>query len=227
MACDGSDGVRRLRGAPVRSADATPCRGNHRQRRSMRRSPSSGMPTPLHSTCWGWNTGRFIDWRWAGNAVRNPDSGWFAEHGIIFRGADRIMAISVAEYGECRCLHPHLDEDPAAVAEIIPILAERHHARGDALSLEFSEDAEWLRSLCAAAGMTEETNVGYEWEYDLSSPSGRPTTPRAGSRSPRWPRPGTPHMTESPSASVRPSPRRPIRRWSSGAWRRARCMTPD
>mgnify|MGYP001814203493 FL=1 len=130
---------------------------------------------PFAQYTWGWNTGRFIDWRWAGNAVRNPDPAWFAEHGTIFRDGDGIRAISVAEYGEDDACILTRDEDPGTVAEIIPLLADRHHARGEALNLEFAESTEWLRTVCADAGMTEEPGTGCEWEYDLERlPEARP-----------------------------------------------------
>ncbi len=137
---------------------------------------SSCNPFAQHT--WGWETGRLIDWRWGGNAVRAPGPEWFAEHGTLFRSPDgAVRALVVAEYGEDDACILSPSEDPGLVAAVIEVLAERHHARGDALCLEFADTATWLRALCEAAGMSEEPATGHEWEYDLSEFGGEVQPP--------------------------------------------------
>ncbi len=133
---------------------------------------------PFAQKTWGWDTGRFMDWRWGSNTLAETASpGWFAEQCRVYRVDGEIRAVSVAEYGgESECIITR-DEDPGFVAEVRDLLIERHVAGGSGLRFEFSEAAQWLRSLFGEAGLVEEPGTGNEWEYDLRERPGRTELP--------------------------------------------------
>ena len=134
---------------------------------------SRSNPFALHT--WSWETGRFIDWRWAGNAAWAPGPEWFTEHGTLFRSPDGpVQAVAIAEHGEDDACILTPSEDPATVSAILEWLASRHHARGDALTFEIAETAGWLHEVCASAGMVAGAPSGYQWEFDLSDVPDRP-----------------------------------------------------
>jgi GNAT superfamily N-acetyltransferase len=124
---------------------------------------------PFAQKTWGWDTGRFMDWRWGSNTLREEASpGWFESNCRIFRDGPDIRAISVAEYGrDGECIIAR-GQDSEAIGQVLGWLLERHAERGTGLSFEFARDAEWLRSVFAAAGFAEEPNTGHEFEFDLS-----------------------------------------------------------
>ncbi len=125
---------------------------------------------PLSQQIWGWDMGRFVDWRWGGNAIRTAgDPNWFGNACRIFRNGTEIQAVSMAEYGEEAEAILASPENREAIAHVLDLLIERHRERGDAIGLEFSNTTEWLRRLCGDAGLTEKPDSGCEWEYDLSS----------------------------------------------------------
>jgi len=124
---------------------------------------------PIAQHTWGWDTGRLVDWRWGSNIVRaegNPD--WFGNACRIFRDGSRIRAVAVAEYGsEAECIVT-TREDPGVVSYVLGLLIERHRERGIGIALEFASKAEWLREVCRDAGLSEKTETGCEWEYNLA-----------------------------------------------------------
>jgi GNAT superfamily N-acetyltransferase len=125
---------------------------------------------PFSQQTWGWDTGRFIDWRWGSNIIRaaaNPE--WFADACRIFRDGQGIRAVAIAEYGsQAECiLTPRADAEVGA--HILSILLARHRERGIEIGLEFAGSAEWLRDVCRDAGLAEKTETGCEWEYELES----------------------------------------------------------
>ena len=125
---------------------------------------------PFAQHTWGWDMGRFIDWRWGSNAIRaagNPD--WFGDACRIFRRDTEIAAVSISEYGEDAEAIITATEDRELVDFVLRLLIERHRKRGDAIGLEFSDSAEWLRQVCRDAGLSEKPQSGCEWEYDLGS----------------------------------------------------------
>lgn len=125
---------------------------------------------PFAERVCGWDTGRFIDWRWGTNAVRAVDDpDWFSRHCRIFRDGVEIRAVAVAEYGRDAEFIITPAEDPAAADHVLARLIELHHVRGTGMSFEVSADEEWLCNIFARAGLTEEKMTGHEWEYDLSS----------------------------------------------------------
>ncbi len=125
---------------------------------------------PFAQETWGWDLGRFIDFRWGGNNIRADwKSEWFGEHCRVFRSHDDITALAIAEEGaDYECILTK-QPDPAVVASILDLLIERHRSRHQKIALEFTEGAGWLREVCRAAGLTEATNTGREWEYELAT----------------------------------------------------------
>ncbi len=125
---------------------------------------------PFAQKTLGWDTGRFMDFRWANNAVHAADDpGWFGRQCRVFRGDDGIRAVTVAEDGGDAEFIITSGEDPAAVELVLPRLMEIHRDRGAGLVFEISDSAEWLRRIFAEAGLTEHRMTGHEWEYDLAS----------------------------------------------------------
>jgi len=129
----------------------------------MRRS------NPFAQKAWGWDTGRFVDWRWGVNTLFEAASpGWFSAHCRVFRDGSEIRALGIAEYGsESECVITG-GPDPEAVAHALSWLIDRHAERGIGLRFDFSDAEEWLRELFKSSGLVEEpTATGIEWEYDL------------------------------------------------------------
>jgi GNAT superfamily N-acetyltransferase len=125
---------------------------------------------PFSQHTWGWDMGRFVDWRWGSNAIRaigNPN--WFGDTCRIFRSGNEIEAVSISEYGEDAEAIITSGENREVVGYVLRLLIERHRERGDAIGVEFSDSAEWLRQVCRDAGMSEKPQSGCEWEYDLGS----------------------------------------------------------
>lgn len=124
---------------------------------------------PAAQRTWGWDTGRFMDWRWGSNTLRveaNPN--WFEDNCRIFRDGAGIRAVSVAEYGrEDECIITPV-EDPDAVRWVLGRLLARHGELGLGLSFEIADSALWLRAVFGAAGLHEQPKTGYEFEFDLS-----------------------------------------------------------
>lgn len=124
---------------------------------------------PFAQLTWGWDTGRFIDWRWGTNAVRAADDpGWFGRFCRVFREGDEIRAVAVAEEGGATETVITGGEEPAVVREVLARLTELHEERDVELCFEFSAAAGWLRDLFVEAGLVETKATGHEWEYDLS-----------------------------------------------------------
>jgi len=137
-----------------------------------------GDANPFAQHNWGWDTGRFIDWRWGSNTIRSEGNpAWFGDGCHIFRDRSRIRAVSIAEYGsEAECIITPR-EDPGVVAYVLGLLIKRHRQRSIGIALEFASRAEWLREICRDAGLSEKTETGCEWEYDLTAVETDPTLP--------------------------------------------------
>ncbi len=128
----------------------------------MRRS------NPFAQLTWGWDTGRFVDWRWGSNAVEaGNDRDWFGRHCRVFRSESAIQALAVAEDGaDAHCIITS-DIDELLVRHVLDALVERR-TENAGLSFEFSDTAEWLRDIFSSVGLMETPGMGHEWEYDLS-----------------------------------------------------------
>ena len=125
---------------------------------------------PFAQKALGWDTGRFIDFRWADNAVRaTDDPGWFGRYCRVFRAGDGIRAVTVAEDGGDAEFIITSGEDPVAVDRVLPRLIEVHRERGAGLQFQVSDAEEWLLHNLVNAGFTKGEISGHEWEYDLAS----------------------------------------------------------
>lgn len=124
---------------------------------------------PFAQKTWGWDTGRFMDWRWGSNIMREEaNPGWFGRHCSVVRYGSEIRAVSVAEYGrDDECIIT-LGEDAEAIRQVLGWLPQRHAERGIGLGFEFARNAEWLRAVFDDAGFAEEANTGPEFEFDLN-----------------------------------------------------------
>ena len=122
---------------------------------------------PFAQHAWGWDIGRFVDWRWASTVFERVAPDWFSAHCRVFRNGLGIRALAIAEYGaESECiLTPGPDRQIAAF--VLGWLMDQHARRGIGLQFECSESEEWLRGLFASAGLVERTPTGVDWEYDL------------------------------------------------------------
>ena len=124
---------------------------------------------PFSQKTWGWETGRFADWRWSGNTVRAAaDPGWFSKAARVFRDGDTIRALAVREYGDDATAVITKGEDTTVIEAALEWLLADSAARNLGLSFEISDRAEWLRAIFADLGLVEKRTTGHEWEYDLS-----------------------------------------------------------
>jgi len=126
------------------------------------------LASPFAQKAWGWDAGRFVDWRWGANSVRHgANSDWFSEHCHVFRQGDAIRAVSVAESGrEVECIVTPR-EDIGAVTETLGWLTEHHAEAGIGLSFDVSESARWLKTILGTSGLVEEAVTEVAWEYAL------------------------------------------------------------
>jgi len=123
---------------------------------------------PFAQHTWGWDGGRFVDWRWGSNSRREAESpGWFARHGAVVSDGGDVAALAVSEEGRGDWCIITPFEAPALVDTILGRLIERSGDTG--VSVTFSDDAEWLRRICGRRGLTEDPATGHEWEFDLES----------------------------------------------------------
>lgn len=123
---------------------------------------------PFAQHTWGWDTGRFMDWRWGSNTVREAQNpGWFSRYCHVFRDRARIAAISIAEYGQDDVCIVTGSEDADTVRQVLDWLIEQRRDGGVGLSFEINDTAQWLAEVFAGAGLVEEQATGHEWEYDL------------------------------------------------------------
>jgi ribosomal protein S18 acetylase RimI-like enzyme len=132
---------------------------------------------PFAQITWGWDTGRFMDWRWGSNARRERERpGWFAANGRVFGDASGIRAVVIAESGTGDVCIITRDPEPEIVAEVLHRIEDSPLA-ADGLHCEISDAADWLRPVFATAGMTESPNRGHEWEYDPAAAGGAAPVP--------------------------------------------------
>jgi ribosomal protein S18 acetylase RimI-like enzyme len=131
---------------------------------------------PTAQETWGWDAGRFVDWRWGSNTKAEAATpGWFAEHGRVFRLGGGVAALALAEYGGDEvCI---LTETPSRqiVASVIAALDARRSDDGAGLRLTASESATWLTPVLEQSGFVETRRTAIEWEYRLADV---PDTPR-------------------------------------------------
>lgn len=133
---------------------------------------------PFAQKTWGWDTGRFMDWRFGANTANEEESpGWFFEHCSIFRDGAHIRAMTISEYGlQSVCIITR-DRDPGSIKEVLPWLTKHHADRGAGVILDISDSAGWLNTVVSDRGFIQETETGNEWEYELTSSTTTPQIP--------------------------------------------------
>ena len=119
---------------------------------------------PFAQMIWGWDAGRFVDWRWGTNTLfETATPGWFSQHCRLFRDKTGVRAVSVAEYGEDDVCILTGSEDREAVEYALAWLLDHRRT----VRLDCAEHAEWLRPILTAHGFRESVAGGVEWEFDL------------------------------------------------------------
>jgi GNAT superfamily N-acetyltransferase len=124
---------------------------------------------PFAQLTWGWDTGRFMDWRWGSNTLRaQEEPGWFAANCRVFRDDSGIRAIALAESGRGDVCIITPGREPMIVAAVLEWLRDAPMA-APGLRCDITDAADWLATVFRNVGMVEEPGAGHEWEYDLSS----------------------------------------------------------
>lgn len=123
---------------------------------------------PFCQHTWGWDTGRFIDWRWGGNTLRADDApGFFERHGTVVRRDGAAAGLVISEVGaDDHCILT-AGEDEVLLEASLERLVERH--TGDELILYPADDATWIHAVLARHGFRQDAIAGLEWGYDIDS----------------------------------------------------------
>lgn len=124
---------------------------------------------PFAQHTWGWDTGRFVDWRWGSNTEHEREHpGWFATHARMFRSKGTIRAVRIAESGARDVCIITSRPDPDLVAAILAdLIAERTKA-GTGFNLDVLDTPPWLEAVLRDNGLTPQPDAGHEWEYALA-----------------------------------------------------------
>jgi ribosomal protein S18 acetylase RimI-like enzyme len=123
---------------------------------------------PFSQHTWGWDTGRFIDFRWGANILRadaRPD--FFARNGTVIRTeGGTIVALIVSEVGEDDHCILTVSPDPALLASALRWLED--HYDGEYLVFFPSDEADWIHEVLRDFGFARGEIAGLEWGYDLT-----------------------------------------------------------
>lgn len=131
---------------------------------------------PFAEHTWGWETGRFIDWRWGSNAQRDQrEPGFLGRHGTIIRHDDAIAALVIAEYGaNDHCILTATEDGDLVNFALTWLLEERN---GDQVTLRPSDEAIWVHDVLTQLGFEKGDAAEVGWEFDLTSLGDLPETP--------------------------------------------------
>jgi len=131
---------------------------------------------PFAEHTWGWETGRFLDWRWGGNILRDrAEPGFFARNGTVIRRNTDIAALVIAERGaEDHCILTATDDTELFDAALAWLLEKRD---GQASTFYPSDEATWLHDVLAARGFEKGDVVEVGWGYDLTRLGALPPAP--------------------------------------------------
>ncbi len=131
---------------------------------------------PFAEHTWGWETGRFLDWRWGGNILRDrAEPGFFARNGSVIRRNNDIAALVIAERGaEDHCILTATDDAELLSAALAWLLGKRDERP----SIFYpSDDATWLHEVLAAHGFEKGDVEEMGWGYDLTQLGDSPPPP--------------------------------------------------
>lgn len=131
---------------------------------------------PFAERTWGWETGRFIDWRWGGNTVRNQaEPGFFGRHGTVVRRDDAIAALVIAEYGgDDHCILTATEDVDLVKAALTELLDRK---KGERITLIPSDEAAWIHEVLTEQGFVQGDVSELGWGYDLTSLDEVPAPP--------------------------------------------------
>lgn len=121
---------------------------------------------PFCEYTWGWETGRLIEFRWAGNVLRAADKpGFFERHGTLVRRGDEVVALVVAEYGADDHCVLTAGEDPDTLDFAVQLLLERRP--GERLVMMPSDEATWIHEVLMRHEFVKGEVAEIGWGYDL------------------------------------------------------------
>ena len=124
---------------------------------------------PTAQQTWGWDGGRFVDWRWGSNTKTEAENpGWFAEHGRVFRLGGEVVALALSEYGGDEVCILTTTPNREIVGAVIDALDARRSDGGVGLQFTVSESASWLVPVFERFGFVEMPRTAIEWEYPLA-----------------------------------------------------------
>lgn len=136
----------------------------------------SANPFAEHS--WGWETGRFIDWRWGGNVLRDrAEPGFFARNGSIVWHNSDVAALVIAEEGDDGYCILTANDDTELVDETLAWLLNQR--AGQRTVFYPSDDAGWLHNVLAGHGFEKGDVEEMGWGFDVTQLGGVPRVPDA------------------------------------------------
>ncbi len=133
---------------------------------------------PFAEHTWGWETGRFLDWRWGGNTLRDrTEPGFFARNGTVIRRNNDIAALVIAERGaEDHCILTAATDADLFEAALAWLLGRRG---GQPTIFYPSDEATWLHDVLLAHGFGKGGVEELGWGYDLTQLGDLPPPPNA------------------------------------------------
>jgi len=133
---------------------------------------------PFAEHTWGWETGRFLDWRWGGNILHDrAEPGFFARNGTVIGRINDIAALVIAEYGaEDHCILTATDDADLFDAALAWLLEKRD---GQPSIFYPSDEAAWLHDVLAAKGFEKGDVEEVGWGYDVTQLGDVPPAPDA------------------------------------------------
>ncbi|MGI9584431.1 MAG: GNAT family N-acetyltransferase [Acidimicrobiia bacterium] len=133
---------------------------------------------PFAEHTWGWETGRFLDWRWGGNTLRDrAEPGFFAKHGTVVERNNAIAALVVAERGaEDHCILTATEDADLVDAALTSLLQGRD---GQSTIFYPSDEATWVHEVLIAHGFAKGEVVEMGWGFDVTRLDALPPAPDA------------------------------------------------
>jgi len=133
---------------------------------------------PFAEHTWGWETGRFLDWRWGGNILRDrAEPGFFARNGTVIGRNNDVAALVIAERGaEDHCILTATDDAELFDVALAWLLEKRE---GEPTIFYPSDNATWLHEVLAAQRFAKGAVEEVGWGYDLTQLDDLPPAPDA------------------------------------------------
>ena len=134
------------------------------------------LANPFVEHTWGWETGRFVDWRWAGNILRDrTEPGFFGRNGTVVRRDNEIVALVIAERGaEDHCILT-LTDDSELFDRVLAWLLRKRDGRSTIFYP--SDEAAWIHDVLIAHGFGKGEVEEVAWGYDLTQLGELPPPP--------------------------------------------------